>query len=124
MTIKTVKRSISMTSEMHDLLVQIAARRGREVTEVDLIREAINEYLEEQADIIGSRRNFHKSLQQRLDRLETSLTFHLYILMYLLAAAISDDSESAIEEAIVAAKRDSETLSIQIAAVRDLKDDV
>lgn len=46
MTTKTVKRSITMTSEMHDLLVQIASRRGRKVTEVDLIREAINEYLE------------------------------------------------------------------------------
>ena len=39
---KTVKRSITMTSEMHDLLMQVAARRGRGVTEVDLVREAID----------------------------------------------------------------------------------
>ena len=123
MTGKTIKRSITMPSEMHDLLVQVAARRGREVTEVDLIREAIGEYLEMKADIIGSRRHFHKSLQIQLEQLQTALTFHLNVLIYLQALALGDDSPGAIEEAIIAAKRDGEILSLQIAAVRDLEDE-
>ena len=121
MAAKTVRRSISMTPEMRDLLAQIAARRGRDVKEVDLIREAIRHYLDEQADVVGSRRHFQKSLQARLDRLEHTLTFQTNILIYLLSAVIGDESGAAIENAIIIAKRDGETLLAQIAAVRDIK---
>lgn len=123
MTGKTVKRSITMTSEMHNLLMQVAARRGRGVTEVDLIREAIDEFLEAQDDLIGSRRHFHKSLQTLFEHFETVFTFHLNVLLNLQASAINGDSNSAIEEAIIAAKRDGEILSLQMAAVRDLKEE-
>ena len=121
MAAKTVRRSISMTPEMRDLLAQIAARRGRDVKEVDLIREAIRHYLDEQADVVGSRRHFQKSLQARLDELEHTLTFQTNILIYLLSAVIGDESGAAIENAIIIAKRDGETLLAQIAAVRDIK---
>jgi len=121
MAAKTVRRSISMTPEMRDLLAQIAAKRGREITEVDLIREAIRHYLDEQADVVGSRRHFQKSLQARLDQLEHTLTFQTNILIYLLSAVIGDESGGAIENAIIIAKRDGETLLAQIAAVRDIK---
>ena len=121
MAAKTVRRSISMTPEMRDLLAQIAAKRGRDVTEVDLIREAIRHYLDEQADVVGSRRHFQKSLQARLDELEHTLTFQTNILIYLLSAVIGDESGAAIENAIIIAKRDGETLLAQIAAVRDIK---
>ncbi len=122
MATKTVKRSISMTPEMHDLLAQSAARRGREVREVDLIRDAIRQYLDNEADVIGSRRHFQKSLQARLDMLEVTLTFQMNVLIYLLAAVLGDDQRLAIEEAIISARRDGDTLMAQIAAVRDLKD--
>ncbi len=123
MTGKTVKRSITMNSEMHDLLMQVAASRGRGVTEVDLIREAISEYLEAQADLIGSRRHFHQSLQTLFEHFEAKFAFHMNVLLCLEASAISSDSIGAIEEAIIAAKRDGEILSLQIATVRDLKDE-
>ncbi len=122
MATKTVRRSISMTPEMRDLLAQIVAKRGREITENDLIRDAIRQYLDEQSDVVGSRRHFQKSLQARLDRLETTLTFQIHILTYLLATVLGDESGAAIEDAIVIAKRDGEALRNQIAAVRDLKD--
>jgi hypothetical protein len=122
-TTKTVRRTISMTSEMHDLLAQVAAKQGRDVKEVDLIRDAIRLYLDEQADISGSRRHFQKSLQERLDNLEHTLTFQTNILIYLLSTVLGDESGSAIEDAIIAANRDGETLLAQIAAVRDLKDE-
>ena len=121
MAAKTVKRSISMTPEMHDLLVQIVAKRDRDVTEASLIREAIRQFLDEQSDLVGSRRHFQKSLQQRIDRLESTLTFQMNVLVYLLAAILAD--ESAIDEAIIAAKRDGAALMAQIDAIRDLKDE-
>ena len=120
MATKTVKRSISMTPEMHDLLAQIVAKRERDVTEASLIREAIRQFLDEQSDLVGSRRHFQKSLQLRLDRLESTLTFQMNVLVYLLAAILAD--ESAIDEAIIAAKRDGAALLAQIDAIRDLKD--
>ncbi len=121
MSAKTVKRSISMTPEMRDLLAQMVAKRDRDTTEASLIREAIRQFLDEQTDMVGSRRHFQKSLQLRLDRLERSLMFQMNIVIYLLTAILADDS--AVEDAIIAAKRDGAALMQQVEAVRDLKDD-
>jgi len=122
MATKTVRRSINITPEMRDLLAQIVAKRGREFTENDLIRDAIRQYLDEQADIVGSRRHFQKSLQTRIDRLERTLTFQMNVLTFLLTTVLGDESGAAIEDAIITAKRDGEALLKQIAAVYDLKD--
>ncbi|MCS7070669.1 MAG: hypothetical protein NZM00_04135, partial [Anaerolinea sp.] len=96
------------------------ARHGRDVTEAHLIRDAIRQYLDEQADVVGSRRHFQKSLQARLDRLERALAFQMNVIIYLLAAILAD--ERAIDDAIIAARRDGDALLKQIAAVRDLQD--
>lgn len=117
---KNIKRSIAMSEEMHALLVQIAARHGRDITESHLIREAIRQFLDEQVDAVGSRRHFQKSLQMRLDRLERTLLFQMNIVIYLLSAILADDT--AIDDAIIAARRDGAQLMQQIEAVRDLKD--
>jgi len=122
MATKTVRRSINITPEMRDLLAQIVAKRGREFTENDLIRDAIRQYLDEQADIVGSRRHFQKSLQTRIDRLESTLTFQMNVLTFLLTTVLGDESGAAIEDAIITAKRDGEALLKQIATVYDLKD--
>jgi predicted DNA-binding protein len=117
---KNIKRSIAISSEMHDLLTQIAAQRGRDTTESHLIREAIRHYLDEQGDLVSSRRHFQKSLQLRLDRLERSLIFQMNVLVCLLAALLDDPN--AIDEAIIAARRDGASLLAQIAAIRDMED--
>lgn len=119
---KSVKRSVSMPQETHELLVQLAGHRGRNVTEADLIREAIRAFLDDQVEVMGSSRHFQKLLQTRLDQLQEALTFHLNILLYLLAALLDDERYEAIEDAIVAAKRDGDALLEQIRAVRDLND--
>ncbi len=121
MATKSVRRSISMTPEMRDLLAQIAAKRGREVRENDIIRDAIRQYLDQQADVVGSRRHFQPSLQARLDRLENTLTFQMLMLTFLLATVLGDESDEAIHEAMTAALRDGETLLKQIAALRPPK---
>lgn len=117
---KNIKRSIAMSEEMHVLLEQIAAKHGRDITESHLIREAIRQFLDEQVDAVGSRRHFQKSLQMRLDRLERTLVFQMNIVIYLLSAILADNS--AVDDAIIAARRDGTRLMQQIEAVRDLKD--
>jgi hypothetical protein len=112
-----------MAQEMHELLLQLATMRGQGVTEADLIREAIRQFLEEQSDVVGSRRHFQKSLQERLDLMEGTLTFHLHVLIYLLSAVFGEEGELTLADAIVNAKRDGEMLLAQIVAVRDMKDE-
>ena len=121
MATKTVRRSISMTPEMRDLLAQIAAKHGRDVTENDLIRDAIRHYLDQQSDVVGSRRHFQRSLQARLDRLESTLTFQMLMLTFLMATVLGDESGEAIDEAMASAARDGEALLKQIAALRPPK---
>lgn len=114
---KTVRRGITMTQEMRDRLTLLVSKYPRDTTEADLIREAIRQYLDEQEDLIGSRRHFQKSLRERVDSLEGALSFHLNVLVYLLA-----HDQEAVREAIIAAKQDGQTLLAQMKAVRDLKE--
>lgn len=121
MSKKSVQRSITMTQEMRDRLALLVSKQPRDTTEADLIREAIRLYLDNQEDIIGSRKHFQKSLQDRLDRLESTLAFHLNVLIYLLVALEPEDSPERIADAIIAARRDGETLLAQMQAVREMK---
>ena len=118
---RSVRRSLSTTPEMRDRLAQLVSKQPRDVTEADLIREAIRLYLDNQEDIIGSRRHFQRSLQERLDRLEGALAFQLNVLIYLLAALRPEGSAERIAEAILAAGRDGEQLLAQMQAVREMK---
>jgi Arc/MetJ-type ribon-helix-helix transcriptional regulator len=128
---KIVQRSIAMTEEMQSRLQQLVSKHGREFTESDLIREAIRRYLDDQEDIIGSRRHFQKSFQERIDRLEIALDFHLNVLLHLAASGFSLvlqaitkqklPAQQLIQSAVIAARRDS-ALTAQIAAVRDMPD--
>jgi predicted DNA-binding protein len=129
---KTTRRSVAMTPEMRSRLKQLVSKQGREMTESDLIREAIRLYLDEQQDLIGSRRHFAKSFQDRIDRLEYATAFHLNVLTYLLASALAlmlphftkerTSAQQLIQQAIIAARRDGDTLLAQIEAVREMPD--
>ena len=121
MSNKSVRRSINITPEMRDQLAQIAAKLERDVTEADLIRDAIRQYLDQQTDLVGSRRHFQKSLQAHFERLESTLTLHLHVMIALLSMLLDDDTGQSIDEAIVIARRDGKRLLARIEAVRDLK---
>ena len=121
MSKKSVQRSITMTQEMRDRLALLVSKQPRDTTEADIIREAIRLYLDNQEDIIGSRKHFQKSLQDRLDKLESAFAFHLNVLIYLLAALEPEGSPERIADAIIAARRDGETLLAQMQAVREMK---
>ena len=128
---KIVKRSIIMTEEMQKRLQQLVSKHGREFSESDFIREAIRRYLDEQDDIIGSRRHFLKTFQDRMDRLQIALDFQINVLLYVVATGFSLLLQAAakqkvpasqlIQNAIIAARRDT-SLTAQIAAVRDMPD--
>ncbi|GAB4549497.1 MAG: hypothetical protein OHK0023_14120 [Anaerolineae bacterium] len=117
---KSVRRSITMTQEMRDRLALLVSKQPRDTTEADIIREAIRLYLDNQEDIIGSRKHFQKSLQDRLDKLESAFAFHLNVLIYLLAA-LEPENHELVADAIITAKRDGNTLLAQIKAVREMK---
>ncbi|CAG0999014.1 hypothetical protein ARNL5_03926 [Anaerolineae bacterium] len=121
MTPRTIRRSLVMTPEMHDRLQQLLSKRGREVTESDLIREAVRRFLDEQETLIGSRRHFQKTLQDRIDLLELTLSFHLNVLLLLLASTAG--GKTALQSAIIAARREGARLLAQMKAVRDLPDE-
>ena len=74
---KTVRRSVAMTPQMRLRLQQLLENETRDVTEADIIREAIREYLDRQADIVGSRAHFRKTFRDRIDQLQDDLEFHL-----------------------------------------------
>ena len=118
---KNLRRSISMSEETHDQLMQIVRQRGDNTTEADLVREALYQFLDNQSDIVSSRLHFQQTFRERLDRLETAVAFHLNVVIYLLAVLVPGETD-AIEEAIIAARRDGNTLLEQIRVVRDLGD--
>ena len=103
-----------MTPAMAERLRQIASTQPRTVTEADLIRDAIRRYLDDQENLIGSRRHFQRSFRDRLDQLESRLSFQLTVLLFLLS------DEETRRAAIIAAKQHGETLHKQLRAVQDL----
>jgi Arc/MetJ-type ribon-helix-helix transcriptional regulator len=64
-TTYTTRRSVAMTPQLRARLQQLLAKQGKDVTEADLIRQAIREFLDRQEDIGGSRAHFRKTFQER-----------------------------------------------------------
>ncbi len=125
---KTVRRSIAMTPAMRARLQQLLARETRDITEADLIRQAIREFLDRQEDLTGSRAHFRKTFRERTDDLEAALTFRLDMLLVLVAQGLAVmlpafteqpvTASELIQAAIIAADRHASDLQDQIDAVR------
>jgi len=137
----TVQRTIYLTPEMWLYLEQLAQQRGRTCEENDLIREAIRSYLDHHADVVGSRRYFQKSFQERLSLLEQALLvdsaqqaqvilFYLHILIHLVAFGIAQlvslisrkeiTAQQLIERAVIRARKDEAVFSQQVQSVREM----
>lgn len=126
---KTVRRSVAMTPQMRLRLQQLLEKETRDVTEADLIRQAIREYLDRQEDVTGSKAHFRKTFRDRIDQLQDDLEFHLHVITALVAYGLavmlpmfteqSITTEELIQAAIVAAERNAKTVQEQINAVRD-----
>ena len=69
--------TVHITGAMEDRLEQIAMLRDEAKAEV--ARAALRAYLDEQEDLIGSRKHFTKMFQRRVDYLERLLVIGLWL---------------------------------------------
>jgi hypothetical protein len=124
----SVPYHFDVTAEMDQKVTQILARQERSMARSDLLRAALREYLDDQEDVIGSRRHFSKSLQRRLDLMEFKIIFYLDILIYLIAASqatllayVTKDSKvqslNLIRIAIKAAMKEGPEMNQQLGGV-------
>jgi len=60
-----------ITDAMDDRLEQVA--RGRDEAKAEVVRAALRAFLDEQEDVIGSRKHFTKAFGRRIDHVETLL---------------------------------------------------
>jgi len=126
---KTARRSVAMTPQMRKRLQQLLEKQTRDVTEADLIRQAIREYLDRQEDVVGSRAHFRKAFQDRIDELQGDLEFHLHVIIALLAHGLTVmlpvfteqpiTTLELIQAAIVSAQQNAEVIRSQIDVVRE-----
>lgn len=125
----SIRYSVSVSPDMDEKLKQILGKQDRRTSMNDLVRVALRQYIDDQEDVIGSRRHFSKSLQNRVDDLEGLVVFYLNILIFLFASSLAvliqattGDSKiqsiSLIRTAIAASLKDGPQLSKQIQAVR------
>ena len=126
------RSSISMTEAMWSRLEQVVTnRREPKFKTSDAIREAIRLYLDQQDDLIGSRKHFSKSLHRSISLHEQSVLFTLHALMLLVARLFAYlikskegqniDAQTLIKSSIVDSKKMSKWLIDATTAVR--KDD-
>ncbi len=72
----TERLSFGVTPEMDRYLEELArarSRQGKPTSKADLLREAVRFYLDQQADLTGSRRQIAKSLEGKLDMVISGL---------------------------------------------------
>ena len=126
---KTVRRSVAMTPQLRARLQQLIDQQDKEITEAELIRQAIREYLDRQEGITGSKTHFRKVFRDRIDELQDDLEFRLYVIIALLAHGLAVmlpvfteqpiTTLELIQAAIVSAQQDREAIRIQIDTVRE-----
>ncbi len=75
--------SVNITRLMYDRLAQIASTRDEAISEI--AREAFRAFLDDQEDLIASRKHFTKSFQRRLDHTDWQLSVQLQMLSHLTA---------------------------------------
>jgi Arc/MetJ-type ribon-helix-helix transcriptional regulator len=65
--------NVYVSAEMQRKLEQLRDQRGPQTTVPDVVREAIRLYIDNEEEIIGSRRHFQRSLREHLDSAKTEL---------------------------------------------------
>ncbi len=69
--------NVYVTAEMQRKLEQVRDQRGPQTSVPDVVREAIRLYIDDQEEIIGSRRHFQKTLREEIDQAKTEIIEHL-----------------------------------------------
>jgi len=89
----TNRLTVHITGAMDVRLEQIASQRDEPKAEV--VRAALRAYLDEQEDLIGSRKHFTKMFQRRVDYLERLTVISLWInvqIMHILYERVKKES--------------------------------
>jgi predicted DNA-binding protein len=89
----TNRLTVHITGAMEDRLEQIASQRDEPKAEV--VRAALRAYLDEQEDLIGSRKHFTKMFQRRVDYLERLVVINLWInvqIMHILYERVKKEA--------------------------------
>jgi Arc/MetJ-type ribon-helix-helix transcriptional regulator len=126
---KTVRRSVAMTPQLRARLQQLVDKQDKDITEAEIIRQAIREYLDRQEDITGSKLHFRKAFQSRIDELQDDLEFHLHVIIALIAHGLAVmlpvfteqpiTTLELIQAAIVSAQQNADSIRTQIGTVRE-----
>lgn len=69
--------SVQITDAMDDKLEQVA--RGRDEAKSEVVRTALRAFLDEQEDVIGSRKHFTKMFGRRIDQLERLMVITFWV---------------------------------------------
>ena len=69
--------TVQVTDAMDDRLDQVA--RGRDEAKAEVVRAALRAFLDEQEDVIGSRKHFTKAFGRRVDQIERLLSVAIYL---------------------------------------------
>lgn len=69
--------SVQITDAMDDRLNQVA--RARDEAKAEVVRAALRAFLDEQVDVIGSRKHFTKTFGKRIDQLERMQAVSLWL---------------------------------------------
>jgi hypothetical protein len=71
--------NIYVTAEMQRKLEQVRDQRGPQASIPDMVREAIRLHLDDQEQVIGSRRHFQKTLRDEIDQAKTEILEQLQV---------------------------------------------
>jgi len=73
--------NVYVSAELQRKLEQIRDQRGPQTTVPDIVRDAIHQYIENEEEIIGSRRHFQRNLREALDEAKFELLWTNLILL-------------------------------------------
>jgi predicted DNA-binding protein len=119
----THRLTVHITGAMEDRLEQIA--RQRDEPKAEVVRAALRAYLDEQEDLIGSRKHFTKMFQRRVDYVERLLVTALWLnvqtaqILFERVKKEPRDIAQLMEDAIrtgIATEEDIQTIVERIAA--------
>jgi Arc/MetJ-type ribon-helix-helix transcriptional regulator len=88
--------SVQITDAMDDRLEQVA--RSRDEAKSEVVRAALRTFLDEQEDVIGSRKHFTKMFQRRVDYQDWLRIVTLNVLLRAFPILLSTALESRFDE--------------------------
>ena len=68
--------NVYISAELQRKLEQIRDQRGPKVTVPDIVREAIRLYIDNEEEIIGSRRHFQRGLRENIDTVKDEILWN------------------------------------------------